>query len=56
MGSDRFSKGLMEINSLIVKSSQYLATYEEGSDRYFTGLMEVIPVITDRGLMDLGGV
>ena len=56
MGSDRFSKGLMEINSLIVKSCQYLATYEEGYDRYFTGLMEVIPVITDRGLMDLVGV
>ena len=56
MGSDRLSKGLMEINSLIVKSSQYLVTYEEGSDRYFMGLMEVIPVITNRGLMDLVGV
>ena len=56
MGSDRFSKGLMKINTLIVKSAQQLSTYREGSDRKCRGLMEVIPVITDRGLMDLVGV
>ena len=30
VGSDRFSTGLMEINSLIVKSAQQLSTYREG--------------------------
>ena len=30
--------------------------YGEGSDRFYKGLMEVIPVIIERGLIDLVGV
>ena len=56
MGSDRFSRGLMEIIPMTVESAQYLFMYEEGSDRFHRGLLEVIPVIIDRGLMDLVGV
>ena len=41
---------------MIVESAQYLSMYEMGSDRFHRGLMEVIPVIIDRGLMDLVGV
>ena len=56
MGSDRSSKGLMEIIPMIVESAQYLFMYEMGSDRFQRGLMEVIPMIIDRGLMELVGV
>ena len=37
------------------RSAQNLSMYK-GSDRYPRGLMESIPMITDRGLVDLGGV
>ena len=30
--------------------------YKEGSDRFHRGLMEIIPVIIERGLIDLVGV
>ena len=46
----------MEIIPMTVESAQYLFMYEEGSDRFHRGLLEVIPVIIDRGLMDLVGV
>ena len=35
-----------------VKSAQHLFMYQEGSDRYPRGLMALIPMITDKGLMD----
>ena len=41
---------------MIVESAQYHSMYEKGSDRFHRGLMEDIPVIIDRGLMDLVGV
>ena len=41
---------------MTVESAQYLSMYEKGSDIFHRGLLEVIPVIIDRGLIDLVGV
>ena len=55
-GAELERKKKRDIHSKVHQRFHTCTLFHKGSDRFHRGLLEVIPVIIDRGLMDLVGV